>query len=279
MTNDDLANDVSNERREAVRAQAKKVNARIRRRKIVRRSVITILIVAVVAAAGWWVWRSVAPELEREVVVPQNISEGDGIDVAALMPENERPDTVDDPIQVDVYIDYMSTDAAVIEEQLAPQMYEWLQEGVLTLSYHPVSLLSGESNGTQYSTRAAGAVMCVVSEAPEAFQAFNTELLTNQPEEASGGFTDEQLASKAADAGAEGVEDCIKNRTYAPWVSEATERALSGALEGTDDVQLTDALVVIDGQQYDGSLDDPGEFNQFLLTLQSEEYYGETDSE
>src|SRR5699024_9628556 len=84
MTNDDDM--TATERRDAVRAKAKKVNARIQRRKIARRTVITIVIIAAVVAAGWWVWRSVEPELERDVVLPANITD-DGVDVTNLMPE------------------------------------------------------------------------------------------------------------------------------------------------------------------------------------------------
>ncbi len=279
MTNDDPSTTEADQaRREAVREKAKSVKARIRRRKHARRAVITIAIVAAVVAAGWWVWRSVGPELERTVVTPNNLT-GDAIDVVSLLPEDERPERVADPIAIDVYVDYMSPEAGTIEASLAPQMYELVADGVVTLAYHPVSLLSGESNGTQYSTRAAGAVVCVASESPAAFRDVNTELLTNQPEESSDGFTDLELAEKVEAAGAEGVSDCIENRTFAPWVSAATARTLDGDLVGAEGVQLTsDAMIVVDGQPYEGAYDDPAEFSQFLLTVQSEQYYGDTDS-
>ena len=38
-------------------------------------------------------------------------------------------------------------------------------------------------------------------------------------------------------------------------------------------------VVVVDGELYGGSLADAGEFTQFLLTLQSEEYFGGTTGE
>lgn len=278
MTKDDSADTVATERRDAVREKAKKVNARIQRRKIARRTVITIVIIAAVVAAGWWVWRSVEPELERDVVLPSNITD-DGVDVTSLMPEDERPDPVEKPFDIDVYVDYLDPAAGEIESSLGPEMYEWLEEGVINLTYHPVSLRSGESNGTQYSTRAAGAVMCVVSESPQSFRTFNTDLLTNQPEISTEGYTDAELADMAASAGADGVGDCIEERVYAPWVSEVTDRTLEGALPGTDGVALSGPVVLVDGVVYDGSIDDPAEFSQFLFTLESERTYGETDPE
>lgn len=282
MTNDDPSTtEADRARRDAVREKAKKVKSRIRRRKYARRAAITIVIIAAVVAAGWWVWRSVAPELEREIVTPNNITDDDAIDVTSLLPEDERPDVADDPIAIDVYVDYMAPEAGTIEELLAPQMYELVDDGVVTLAYHPVSLRSGQSNGTQYSARAAGAVVCVVSGSPGAFSAFNTALLTEQPEPDTDGYTDAELADMAAEAGADGNEDvaaCIEERKYAPWVSEATDRALESDLPGTDGLRLTsDAMVIVDGEQYEGALDDPAEFSQFMLTVQSEQYYGETD--
>ncbi|MGO2468022.1 MAG: hypothetical protein ACTH7O_00375 [Microbacterium gubbeenense] len=279
MSTEDSNTDDASVSRDEVRAKAKKVSARIHGRKIAKRVVITVVIIAAVAAAAWWVWRTVAPELERDVVTPQNVTSEDGIDVLGLMPEDERPETVDDPIELDVYVDYMSPDAGDIGTELLPQIYDLLDEGVVTLDIHPVSLLAGQSNGSQYSTRAAGAVMCVVSGAPEAFRDVNQALLTDQPELSTEGYTDEELGQIALDAGAEGVNNCIVDRKYATWVSEATDRAADGPLIGTQDVQLGDALVVVDGELYDGSLADAGEFTQFLLTLQSEEYFGGTTGE
>ncbi|HJA05497.1 MAG TPA: thioredoxin domain-containing protein [Candidatus Microbacterium stercoravium] len=273
MSTEEPKTDDASVSRDDVRAKAKKVNARIRGRKIAKRIVITVVIVAAVAAAAWWVWRTVAPELERDVVTPQNVT-NDGIDVLGLLPEDERPATVDDPIELEIYMDYMSPDAGDIGTELLPQIYDLLDEGVVTLDVHPVSLLAGQSNGTQYSTRAAGAVMCVVSGAPEAFRDVNQVLLTEQPQLSTEGYTDEELAQIAADAGAEGVNSCIMERKYASWVSDATDRAADGALLGTEGVQLGEALVLVDGELYDGSLADAGEFTQFLLTLQSEEYFG-----
>lgn len=273
-----MSNDVGNERRDAVRAQAKKVNTRIHAMKWVKRVLIAIVIVAVVGAAGWWVWKTVTPELDRPVVEPQNLT-GDGVDVLSTIPEDERPELADEPIAIDIYLDYMAPEAGVIEQNLAPQIYELLDEGVVTVTYHPLSLMPNESNGSQYSTRAAAAAMCVVSEKPEAFRAFNTALLSAQPEIGTEGPTDEELAKVAADSGAPGLDECISDHTYAPWIGEATTRATDSDLEGTDGIRVTEPIVLADHQKYEGGLDDPADFSQFLLTLQSEQYYGGVDKE
>ncbi|NHI17858.1 DsbA family protein [Microbacterium excoecariae] len=263
-------------RREALREKATAVKARIRRRRLIRWAVIALVVIVAVGAAAWWIWREVSPEIDRPVVTPNNVT-GDAVDMISLLPEEERPETVADPIDIEIYVDYLSPDAGDIEQNLAPAIFELVDEGVVTVAYHPLSLLSGQSNGTQYSARAAGAAMCVVSDAPQAFRAFNTALLTNQPEPDTDGYTDEELADLAEESGAEDLGDCIADHTYTPWVSEATARALDGELPGTDGVALTgDAMVLVDGMEYEGAFDDAAEFSQFLLTVQSELYYGDT---
>jgi hypothetical protein len=119
--------------------------------------------------------------------------------------------------------------------------------------------------------------MCVVSEHPEAFRAFNTALLTAQPEIGTEGPTDEELAATASDAGAPGLDECISDHVYAPWIGEATTRATAADLPDTDGIRVTAPIVLADHQLYEGGLDDPADFSQFLLTLQSEQYYGGID--
>ncbi|MGI6877841.1 DsbA family protein [Microbacterium sp. gxy059] len=278
MTNDDAPQGAG--RRDAVREKAQVVTARIRRRKIAKRATITILIVAAVAAAAWAVWRTVQPELEREVVVPENVT-GDGIDVRTILAaggeELPETDAEQDPIRVEVYADYLDADAGLFERENSEQLLSWVEEGAIDLAYHPLSLLSGQSNGTQYSTRAAAAVVCAADYAPESFVAFNHAILDQQPELESEGHTDEKIISIAKDADVaqiDAVSDCIETREFAPWVADATDRALEGSLPGTDGVAMTGSfLVLVNGVPYEGVPDDPAEFAQFVLTVSSEEYY------
>ncbi|MBP2437210.1 thioredoxin domain-containing protein [Microbacterium amylolyticum] len=286
MTNDETPNptEVSSEQREAVRKRAQAVNARITAKKIARRVIVTLLIAAVVVAGAWWVWQQVAPELDNEVQVPQNFTSTDGIDVIALAagePVDERESTpADGVLDIDVYIDYLAPEAGAFETEVAPHIYERIEDGTVTLTYHPIAMMTGQAQGTQYSKRAGSAVACVVTLDPATFPAFNTSLLEQQPAPDSEGYSDEQLSQLAIDAGAaenSGVRECIEERRYASWITEATERARDGAVPGTDDVQLTSPfLLTVDGQAYAGSPDDPAELQQFLLLVESEQYFAPT---
>lgn len=276
------------ERREAVRLKAQKVQARIRGRKIARRAAITVGAVALVGVGAWAVWNTVEPELERETVEPSAMT-GDAFDVGALQAiatgsePAEPAEDAPEPVQIDVYVDYFSEDAGAFERANSTQLMQWVEEGAVELAYHPVSLLSGQSNGTQYSPRAAASVVCVVEYSPASAVSYNHALLADQPAPESGGLTDSELADLAEQTGAtdaQGVRDCITEREFTPWIADATDRALEGPLPGTDDVALTGSpMILVDGRPYEGLADDPAEFAQFVLTVSSEQYYGTTTPE
>ncbi|HEX5858406.1 MAG TPA: protein-disulfide isomerase, partial [Microbacterium sp.] len=82
------------------------------------------------------------------------------------------------------------------------------------------------------------------------------------------------MAIAAGAANPKAVRACIEDEDFASWVRDATERALSEPLPGTEDVTLTGSpMILVNGQQYVGKLDDAAEFAQFVLTLSSDAYY------
>ena len=120
---------------------------------------------------------------------------------------------------------------------------------------------------------------CVAQHAPDYFFAFNQALLTQQPEVDSDGYSDSELAALAIATGLDGakpVRSCIEDQSYATWAKLATERALQ-ELPDTDGMALTGTpMVLVNGTQYVGKLDDPKEFAQFVLTVASDAYYKAT---
>jgi protein-disulfide isomerase len=189
---------------------------------------------------------------------------------ATPTPEPTAPERV----EVHVYVDYLSPDAGEFERANARQLASWISEGAVTVSYHPVALLTASSNGTKYSLRAAAAAACVATHSPEKFYAFNHDLLDNQPKVGSDGFSDAQLADAAAAVGvdnAKAVRSCIEDGDFVTWAKEATTRALDGPLAGSDDLVLSSApMIVANGEAYVGALDDPAEFSNFMLTVDND---------
>lgn len=292
MTNENPIVPPGSERRDAVREKAQKVKAKQTRAKLLRRGGITLVIVAGVAAIAFAVTSVVVPALNRPTLTPENL-EDDGIVVAdsddlspmvtssleatePAAPEGERASSAS-AVSIRVYVDYLSEGSAQFEQTNSSQLAEWVAQGAADLSYHPVALLTAKSNGSKYSLRAAGAVACVRTHAPDAALAYNHELLVEQPSVDSEGYTDKELASLAAAVGAENTEavrDCIENEDFVTWASETTQRVLEEPLPDTEDVRLTGApMILVNGRPYQGQLDDPAEFAQFVLTVSSEAYY------
>lgn len=280
-------------RREALRAKAKQVSARQTRRRLLTRAGIGVGALAVVAAAAIAITNTVVPEVTSETRVPAGFVDGgfsvNGRDLSAMIASAEATPTPTPtpteqaeqtpetgPVQIRVYVDYLSAESGEFERANAARLARWVEGGTVSLSYHPVALLTPKSNGTKYSQRAVAAAACVATHAPDAFPSFNHALLLDQPEPGTAGYTDEQLADLAVAAGAaneRNVRECIELAPYLDWARETTAQALDGSLPGTDDVTLTGApLILVDGEVYVGSLDDPAEFTQFVLTVESDAY-------
>lgn len=176
-------------------------------------------------------------------------------------------------------MDYLSSGSRDFQVANVKQLSQWVDSGAATLTYYPVAMLTAKSNGTKYSLRAAGAAACVAQNSPDYFFAFNNALLTQQPGVDSDGLSDPELADLAQAVGVDGpkvVRSCIESQSYTPWVKTATEQALK-ELPDSGGVALTATpMILVNGTQYVGKIDDPKEFAQFVLTVASDSYYKAT---
>ncbi|MFJ4222633.1 DsbA family protein [Microbacterium sp. NPDC089695] len=281
--------------REAVREKAQKVHAQQSRARIMRRIIVGAIAVVAVGAIGTAVTLAVSAQVSKPQLTPGGMDD-DGILISDVttsaaadeMPATPSPDATDagteatptpaptttSAVDIHVYVDYLSPDAGQFERANARQLVNWINEGAATVTYHPVALLTASSNGTKYSLRAAGAAACVATHSPAQFYAFNHDLLDDQPEVNSDGYSDADLADIAGAVGADNVKSvrsCIQDQDYVAWAKEATSRALEGPLVGSDDLVLTSApMIVVNGEAYVGALDDPVEFSQFVLTVSND---------
>lgn len=284
--------------REAVREKAQKVHAQQSRARVMRRIILGAIAVVAVGAIGTAITLAVSEQVSKPQLTPGGMND-DGILVSevsasaaaedgAAAPSPDETETggeatptpaptTSSTVDIHIYVDYLSPDAGEFERANARQLVNWISEGAATVTYHPVALLTASSNGTKYSLRSAAAAACVATHSPAQFYAFNHDLLDDQPEVNTDGFTDEDLAAIAGAVGSDNVKsvrNCIENQDYVTWAKEATSRALEGPLVGSDDLVLTAApMIVVNGQAYVGALDDPSEFSQFVLTVASDTYY------
>jgi protein-disulfide isomerase len=280
--------------REAVREKAQQVHAQQFRARLMRRIIIGALAIVAIGAIGTAVTWAVSSSIAKPQLSPSGM-DGDGIvvhDVSVASTEQlpasptqtpteagaeETPTpepTVASAVDIHIYIDYLSPGAGEFERANARQLATWISEGVVSVTYHPVSMLTANSNGTKYSLRAAAAAACVATHSADKFYAFNHELLVDQPEVDSDGRSDVELADLAVAVGIDNgkvVRDCIEDQDFVSWAKDATARALEGPLVGSDDLVLTSApMVVVNGEEYVGALDDPAELSQFVLTVASD---------
>ena len=98
-----------------------------------------------------------------------------------------------------------------------------VNDGSITLGIHPISILDGQSNGTQFSTRAANAAYCVAAADPDASLPFLQAMFENQPAEQSNGLTNSEILEIASGVGVTGIDSCVNDGTYAGFVAEKTE--------------------------------------------------------
>ena len=290
------------DRREAVREKAQLVHVRQSRARVARRVGLSVLAAGAVAAVAAVVVWSVMSTMGGRDLAPRTVT-ADGFAItsvtgavpesgavmdaapspttegtAAPTPEPTETEGASAPVDIRVYVDYLSPGAREWHLANVEQLTTWVDEGAATLSYHPVSMLTAKSNGTKYSLRAAAASACVATHAPDVFFAYNSELLSRQPAIDSDGFSNGELADIAQAIGAadpKKVRSCIEDGDFVEWAKDATERAIE-SIPDTDGLALTGTpMILVNGQPYMGALTDAAEFSQFVLTNASDAFYKE----
>ncbi|WP_460772204.1 DsbA family protein [Microbacterium sp. GXF7504] len=300
MSNDDDSNvPASRDRREAVREKAQQVQAKHARLRALRLAGLGALALVLVVAVITGVTIAVNSAASTPVATPQNVTDDGGIPIVSVagvstgtstLNETATPTESAEPtptatsastVDIRIYVDYLAAGAKTFELANAAQLSKWFTAGSATLTYHPVAMLTAKSNGTKYSLRAASAAACVATYSPDSVFAFNHELLAKQPDMDSAGIPDSDLAALAIATGATSpkeVRACIEGEDFITWARGATDAALVD-IPGTDGLTLTGTpLVLVNGQVYQGSLDDPKEFAQFVLTTASASYYKNSPS-
>jgi protein-disulfide isomerase len=161
------------------------------------------------------------------------------------------------PVQVDLYEDFQCPICNEFEQTTGPTVAQMISQNKITVLYHPVAILDRESNGTNYSTRSAGAA-AAAAEAGK-FIEFHNVLYQNQPAEGSDGLTDAQLISlgKSVGLGAS-FATAVNDNTYDAWADKVTETFSARGLVGTPTIEVA-------GKQVQGpnqTLPDTAQFTQ-----------------
>jgi len=270
------------QRRDEARAKAlamrKEQERKAKRNRLIAIVGLAVAVVALVAVAFFIVKQdrdtaaansTVAYGNGGDDVVPPKLT-----DVTAPEPANESgaipvgKDGVgkpgDDDVLVKVYFDFMCPYCGQFDQINSQALDDIVAGGGVTVDYHPLAFLDGQSSGTFYSTRAANAAAVVADQDPEHFPAFVTQLYAHQPAEGSKGLTDDEIEKIATDLGVPAevaatftttVDGTFETtggetedgtwRTFAPWVRATTNQAT------TDLPKLSTPTILIDGTPFE----------------------------
>jgi protein-disulfide isomerase len=162
------------------------------------------------------------------------------------------------PVKVVVYIDFICPACKQFEATYGEQLTTLRNEGKISLEYRPLGFLDTKST-TNYSSRAANAAACVVNESPEKYAAFVDTLFDKQPKEGGAGLSDDELKRIATDVGAKGIDQCVEDKTFRPYVKYSTQEAAAVGVSGTPSV-------FVEGKQWGKGDSAQTPFDQFLQT-------------
>jgi protein-disulfide isomerase len=177
--------------------------------------------------------------------------------------------------QIVIYQDYQCPICKLFKDPNASQMKAWVDSGLATVEYHPISFLDGQSLNN-YSSRSTNAALCVANSQPEKFYDVNTALYTNQPQENTAGPSDSDLKETLKGAGVvinDEINTCIDQKRYAKYIENRTAEAFSQPAVTGKEIPRGTPYVLVNGNVYDwgGKAEDlinPARFAQFFTTHQ-----------
>lgn len=223
--------------------------------------VATALIVSlgVVASLAALYWFQSAPESDSAAALaPAHATEDYGFEITqAVLAGDASTGESDDPAsRVQVFADFLCDSCRLFHDESGAFLTEQVASGAISLTYHPAAFLTRPS-ADDYSGRAANAAACVADEAGLlAYVTMHELLLEHQPVGDAPAPSDTELVGFAAEAGAPDAARCIDDRTFTPWVGEATQAAIDAGVTETPTVRV-DGLSVLKSQ--DGKTTMPGQ--------------------
>lgn len=279
-----------NQQREAARAKAKELREQQqkndKRRKLYLQGGIAV---AVIAIAALFI-STIATNAPQEGPRPANMaSDGivlSGAGMAGVLSEAGSPGA--DPVanlpmpgsstvSIEVYQDYLCPACKAFDEANAQQLQTLVEAGAATLEIHPIGMLANQSAGTKYSLRSTAAAACVANYSPDTFWKVNQAFYANQPQEGTPGLNDDEItalidAQKPKNQAK--IAKCIKDKTFIPWATQATDYALAGPM--TDAAKQSGAAgagtptILVNGKVFTGSIVDPKELLAFITQVAGE---------
>lgn len=279
-----------NQQREAARAKAKELreqqNKSDKRRKLFLQGGIGLAVIAIAAIFTL----TIASSTPKEGPRPANMaSDGivlSGANMAGVLsdagspgadPVANKPMPGSSTVAIEVYQDYLCPACQAFDKANAEQLQTLVEAGAATLEIHPIGMLANQSAGTKYSLRSQAAAACVANYSPDTFWKVNQAFYANQPQEGTPGLNDDEItalidAQKPKDQSK--IDKCIKDKTFMPWATQATDYALAGpmseAAKQSGAAGVGTPTILVNGKVYTGSIVDAKEFLAFITQVAGE---------
>ena len=183
------------------------------------------------------------------------------------------------PIKIVVVQDYQCPFCAAFESANYKQLKQWVESGVATIEYRPISFLDEKGASlNDYSKRAANTAYCVASYDPNKFFEWNAYLYANQPAESTAGPEDSTLLNGMQLTGVnvdDNMRTCVTTHRFLSWIKDNTNNNYyGGALVPGTKFQFTGTpFVMVNGKQYTqanaNDFNNPANFAAFVMSFQT----------
>ena len=232
---------MTNERRKrSARAEAARLERERaeRRKRLILTGSIAAAATVLVGAAAWGVSALSSADEERDVVAPRYVSRGAP---GFAFPAKAGPGV---PV-VEVYADFLCPHCADFAASDGERLLkERADAGEISLRFVPMTIMDGQaSDGPAHDVMNA-AVCAADAQGPEGFWALHPALFAAGFHEDDSEPSRTDLARVAQDAGVPGIDACIDEGRFVPWLSEPRDAARDRGVTGTP-------TVLVDGEKVD----------------------------
>ncbi|GAA2184071.1 thioredoxin domain-containing protein [Brooklawnia cerclae] len=224
-------------RREQLRQQQAQAAREKKARTVVTFSVLGVALAVIVGVVVW----GIASATRNSSTSQAQASGAATEDYSLVIGEQDAP------VTVAIYQDFMCPYCGQFERTNRDDLEALVADGTTKVEFHLMNFLDSSSQGTNYSTRAANALVTVAKSEPEHVMALNAALYDNQPDEGTSGLSDTEIADLASEAG---VSDAV--------ISTFADLSNADFVDGSNDAAAADGVtstptIKINGEEFSGS--------------------------
>ncbi|MCW2829422.1 MAG: hypothetical protein JWP31_114 [Aeromicrobium sp.] len=178
---------------------------------------------------------SAGPSLSADGGSPAHTTDDFGIVYTA---EDAGASAAGEPVQVELYEDFQCPACQSFEAQSGAFLRDQVESGAITITYRPFSFLDEVGGSTNdYSKRATNAALCALDAGGAAdYVTVHDHLYATQPDEGTAGPDDADLVAALTGLGIAGVDACVEDGQFLPWVEAAKNNAMAAGVNSTPTV-------------------------------------------